>query len=160
MINLLIALFIFKILDNILMTYKSIALFKGQKLVSSILTVINQLMFYFIISKVIADNTLATILTVSVASGIGNYLAVKLSDKIGKDNKYTNIITSSNIEFMFDFNDYLIGNKIKCVLNTCLTRNKKESYSIIVFANTKEQSKLIDEYLGMTKIKHMREVLI
>ena len=41
-----------KICDNIIMTAKSLATYKGQKILSSILVIISQLIFYLVISQV------------------------------------------------------------------------------------------------------------
>ena len=84
-----------KILDNIILTAKSIATYKEQKIWSSILVVLSQLLFYFLISEVIEDNSLLAIIIVSVSSGIGNYIAFTINQKFKKAAKWTIIITSS-----------------------------------------------------------------
>lgn len=165
-IIMLIILFFVKIFDNIFMTGRSLLIYKNRKLLSSTLTIINQLMFYFIISKVIADNTLITIIIVSFASGIGNQIAMIISEKFEKDSKYTNYITSSDIDFMLKLNQHLINCKVKCILSPCLNRKGENSYSLTIFANTKAQSKIIDEYLDNInrfenpKTSYLREVLV
>lgn len=156
----LLILALVKVLDNIIMVLKSISTYKGQKILSSILVVLSQLMFYFIIKEVVDDSTIVLMLTISIASGVGNYIGFIINDKYKKNSKYINIITSSNIDGMFDLNDYLVINKIKCVLNKSLNRKKEDSYSLIVFSNTKEQSKLIDKYLENVKWKYLREILM
>ena len=70
-----------------------------------------------------------------------------------------NIVTSGDIKWMFDLNDYLIKNDIKCVLNHALNREKTETYSLTIFANTKEQSKLIDKYLDNSNKKYLRQIV-
>lgn len=73
-----------KIFDNIILTAKSIATYKGQKIISSILVVISQLIFYLVIDQVINDNTMLAIIIVSVSSGIGNFVAFIINDKFKK----------------------------------------------------------------------------
>lgn len=51
MINALL-LFIIKVLDNIITTAKSITIYKNKEILSSILVIISQLMFYFVIKQV------------------------------------------------------------------------------------------------------------
>lgn len=92
-----IVLSIVKIIDNILNTFKSITTYKEQKILSSILTIISQLIFYLVISQVIEDNTLLSIIIVSVSSGIGNYIAFALNGKFKRAAKWTFVITSSNL---------------------------------------------------------------
>ena len=64
-----------KVLDNVILTAKSIATYKEKRLFSSILVIISQLIFYLVINEVINDNTILAILVVSISSGIGNYIA-------------------------------------------------------------------------------------
>ena len=104
-----------KILDNGISTAKSIATYNEKKILSSILVVISQLIFYVVVSKVISDNTLAIILIVSVASGVGNLIAMMINDKVKADLKYTMIITSCNSEGLKLFCEYLKENKIKYI---------------------------------------------
>lgn len=159
----LIILALIKIFDNVIMSWKSLCTYREQKILSSILTIISQLMFYFIIKKVVDDNTILLIVIISVSSGVGNYIGFIVNDKFKKSTKYMNIITSSNIDGMFDLNDYLVSEDIKCVLHKSLNRKKEDSYTLTVFANTKEQSKIIDRYLEDVKrnekMKYLREVL-
>ena len=82
-----ILLAIVKIGDNIIQTAKSISTYQERKIISSILTIISQLMFYLIISRVIEDNTLLAIIIVSVSSGIGNYIAFAINSRFKKDTK-------------------------------------------------------------------------
>ena len=46
---------IVKVLDNVILTAKSLAQYKEQKMLSSVLVVLSQLIFYIVISKVIED---------------------------------------------------------------------------------------------------------
>ena len=107
-----------KVLDNIIATAKSIATYKEQKILSSILVVISQLIFYLVISQVINDSTMLAIVIVAVSSGVGNYLAFLLNDKFKKDVKYTMILTSSDAEDVKQFCSYLTEHNIKHIANT------------------------------------------
>ena len=110
-----ILLFIIKILDNIISTAKSIATYKEQKITSSLLVITSQLLFYLVVKQVISDNTLLTIIIVSVASGIGNYIAFIINSKFKKDTKWTFIITSSNINDIQNLCNYLAEHRIKYI---------------------------------------------
>lgn len=92
-----ILLAIVKVFDNVIQTAKSISTYKEQKILSSILTIISQLIFYLVISQVIEDNTLLAIIIVSVSSGIGNYIAFIVNGKFKKAAKWTFVITSHNL---------------------------------------------------------------
>ena len=147
-----------KIIDNIIMVLKSITTYKGQKILSSILVIISQLIFYLVIQQVVNDNTLLAIIVVSVSSGIGNYIGFILNDKFSKDDTWTNIITSSNKEMLIGLCTMLKEHKIKYLLFDTYNRKLEESYTVMIFSKTKAESKLIDDYLEQTNVKYLRMI--
>lgn len=147
-----------KICDNIIMTAKSLATYKGQKLLSSALVVVSQLIFYLVISQVINDNTMLAIIIVSISSGIGNYLAFMINDKFKKDDVWENTITSSDKDFLVNLCTMLREHKVKYLLYETLNRRFKQSYTVTAFTKTKAESRLIDEYLKNTDVKYLRMI--
>lgn len=147
-----------KILDNVILTAKSIATYKGQKIMSSILVIVSQLIFYLIINQVIEDNTMLAIIVVSVSSGIGNYLAFLINEKFKKDDVWTNIITSSHKELLIDLCTMLREHKVKYLLYDTYNRKFEQSYTVTAFTKTKFESKLIDDFLRNTDIKYLRMI--
>lgn len=156
-INLLLIAFL-KIFDNIILTAKSIATYKGQKILSSILVAVSQLLFYLIIDKVINDSTMAAIIVVSVSSGIGNYIAFIINDKFKKDDTWTNIITCSNKDDIVKLCTMLKEYKIKYLLFDTYNRRFNESLTVMIFSKTKYESKLIDDFLEKNNIKYLRMI--
>lgn len=154
-----ILLSIVKICDNIISTFKSIATYKEEKLLSSILTVLSQLIFYLIISRVISDNTILAIIIVSVSSGIGNFLAFLINEKFKRDDKWTLVLTSNNKEDVMRFCDYLTLHKIKHVANHGINRKGEPAIHIIAFSKTKAESRLIESYLKNTDSKYLKEII-
>ena len=147
-----------KIFDNIVLTVKSLATYKGQKILSSILVIISQLIFYLIIQQVVNDNTLLAIIIVSISSGIGNYIGFLIDDKFKKDDVWENTITSSDKEMLVGLCTMLKEHKIKYLLFNTYTRSFKESLTITIFSKTKAESKLIDDYLAQTDSKYLRMI--
>lgn len=150
---------IIKILDNVIITAKSIATYKEQKFLSSILVTISQLIFYFVISHVISDNTIIAIIIVSIASGVGNLLAFFINDKFKKDAKWSLVITSSDKDGLKIFCDYLVEHNIKYIVCNGYNRKWDETINIIAFSKTKEESKLIKKYLENGGFKYLLEVI-
>jgi uncharacterized protein YebE (UPF0316 family) len=148
-----------KIIDNILSTVKSIATYKEKKILSSFLVIISQLIFYLIISEVINDNSLETIILVSVTSGVGNYIAFLIADRFKKDEKWTMILTTKDKEDMLKFSNYLFKNKIKHIANHGLSHQGEETIHIIAFSKTKAESKLIEKYLQKSDSKYLKEII-
>ena len=150
---------IVKIFDNIITTAKSIATYKERKVLSSFLVFTSQFLFYFVISKVISDNTPLSILVVSISAGIGNYIAFTINDKFKKDAKWTMVITSSDKDGLIDFCNYLKKNKIRYVANNGYNRKWEETINVICFSRTKEESKMIENHLNNSNMKYLKEVI-
>lgn len=154
-----IVLAIIKILDNIILTAKSIATYKEQRIFSSILVVVSQLIFYLIINEVIEDNTMLAIIIVSVSSGIGNYLAFLINDRFKKDAKWTMVLASSDVDDIKSLCNYLVEYNIKYIVNNGYTRKWKQTINVIVFSKTKEESRLIENYLKNSNSKYLKEII-
>ena len=147
---------VLKIIDNIVLTAKSLATYKGMKIVSSILVIVSQLLFYLVIDQVINDSTILAIIIVSVSSGIGNYIAFLINDKFKRDDTWTNIITCNNKEELIKLCTILKDNKIKYLLFNTYNRSFNESLTVMIFSKTKAESKLIDEFLEQTEVRYLR----
>lgn len=150
---------IIKVFDNIILTAKSIATYKEQKILSSILVVISQLIFYLVIDQVIEDNTMLAIVIVSISSGIGNYIAFEINNHFKKAAKWTMVITSSDTENLKAFCNYIKSENIKYIVCNGYNRNWNDTINIIVFSRTKEESRLIDKYLNGNNFKYLLEVI-
>ena len=148
-----------KVLDNIISTAKSIATFKEQKLLSSVLVVISQLIFYLVISQVINDKTITAIVIVSISSGIGNYIAFMINSKFKRDTKWTFVITSSDIYDVQKLCNYLAQHKIKYIANDGYTRKGEHTINVIAFSKTKDDSRLIEQYLKDSESKYLKEII-
>lgn len=148
-----------KILDNVILTFKSITTYKEQKILSSILVVISQLIFYLVIDQVIEDNTLMAIAIVSISSGIGNYIAFALNSKFKKDTKWTFVIASSNLDDIQKLCGYLAGHNIKYIANDGYTRKGNHTINVIAFSKSKNESRLIEKFLTNTESKFLKEII-
>lgn len=148
-----------KILDNIILTAKSLAQYKEQKILSSMLVVISQLIFYFVISQIIEDNSILCIIIVSISSGLGNLLAFQINDKFKKDTKWTFVIASSNLDDIQKLCNYLAENNIKYIANDGYTRKGNHTINVIAFSKNKNESRLIEKFLLNTESKYLKEII-
>lgn len=148
-----------KILDNVILTFKSIATYKEYKFFSSVLVVISQLIFYLVIDQVINDNTILAIIIVSASSGIGNYIAFAINGKFKKAAKWSFIITSSNLSDIQNLCSYLAENKIKYVASDGYTRKGKHTINVMAFSKSKDESRLIEKFLENTESKYLKEII-
>lgn len=154
-----IILSLIKVLDNVVLTFKSIATYKEQKILSSVLVVISQLIFYLVIDQVISDNTLLSIIIVSVSSGIGNFVAFSLNSRFKKDTKWMFILTSSDTNDVQKLCGYLAEHNIKYIANNGLTRKNEPTIHVIAFSKKKDESRLIERYLTNTESKYLKEII-
>lgn len=150
---------IIKVLDNVVLTFKSIATYREQKILSSILVIISQLIFYLVIDQVIEDNTLLAIAIVSISSGVGNYVAFEISSRFKKAAKWVFILTSSDAEDVQRLCGYLAERNIKYIANNGLTRKNEATIHVIAFSKSKDDSRLIEDFLAKTKSKYLKEII-
>ena len=139
---------IVKVVDNIVSTEKTILTQKNKALAASILVVLSQFMFYFVITEVVADNNIISITVVSIASGLGSYIAFYINKKFSKDTVYINIVTANDKTKMKDFGDHMRAEGIKIVTFDAYNDHIENTLTALVFANTKAQSLKIDEYMA------------
>lgn len=154
-----ILLAIIKVFDNVISTAKNICTFKEMKVLSSILTVVSQLMFYLIISQVIEDNTLLSIVIVAVSSGIGNLLAFIINDRFKKDTKWVFIVTSSNANDIQNICNNLAESGIKYIVSDGYTRKWQKTINLMAFSKSKDESRLIEKFLENTESKYLKEII-
>lgn len=148
-----------KVLDNIIGTFKNISQYREQKIISSILVVISQLIFYLVIDQVINDNTLLSIIIVSVSSGVGNYIAFSINSKFKRAAKWVFTLTSSDTDDVQRLCCYLVENNIKYIANNGLTRKNEPTIHVIAFSKSKEDSRLIEKFLENTESKYLKEII-
>lgn len=139
---------IVKIIDNVVSTEKTILTQKNKAIAASILVVISQFMFYFIIKEVVADDNVVSIIVVSIASGIGSYIAFFMNKKLSKDTVLINIINSNDRNKMKMLGDYLRAEGIKVVTYEAYSDTIERTLSAMVFSRTKAESSKIDKYIA------------
>lgn len=150
---------IVKVIDNIISTAKNICQYKEMKILSSILTIISQLIFYLVISQVIEDNTLLAIVIVSISSGVGNYIAFEINSKFKKAAKWVFILTSNDAADVQRLCGYLAEHNIKYIANNGLTKKNEPTIHVIAFSKSKDDSRLIEDFLKNAESKYLKEII-
>lgn len=148
-----------KVIDNVITTAKSITTYQNKKLVTSILVVISQFMFYFIVKSIVTDGSIESTIIVCICSGIGTYIAMLISDRFKKDSTYTNILTCSHNDSIDEMCEYLLNHSIKYIPVDSYNRRNERTKTIIAFAQTKYESSLIDQFLDQSSTKYLRQIL-
>ena len=152
----LLLLFGLKAADNLLSTGKQILIQRHKPILASLSVVLSQIIFYRLIDKVSAYNGDLALYIVAVASGVGTLLAVKISDRFSKERTFVNVILSDDKEAMIELREFLIEHKISNLTTDGYTKEWNKNIAITAYADTREQSRLIDEYLNNSNSKFKR----
>ena len=152
----LLLLFGLKAADNLLSTGKQILIQRHKPILASLSVVLSQIIFYRLIDKVSAYNGDLALYIVAVASGVGTFLAVKISDKFSKERTFVNVILSDDREAMVDLREFLKEHHITNLATDGYTKDWNKTIAITAYAETREQSRLIDQYIKDSSAKFKR----
>ena len=153
-----VSLALIKILDNAISAAKSIASHREMALLSSILVIMSQFLFFLVIDQVVNDGSLLVITIAAISSGIGNLLVFLINNRFKRDAKWSVVLTCSCMDDVRELCNYLKEHKIKYTATNGYDKEFKETI-VMAFSKTKEESRLIDEYLENTTHKYFKEVL-
>lgn len=152
-------LFLAKVLDNTLNTAKTILVQRNRCLLAGVALGLSNLIYLSITKDIVTSDSTLALVIVSIASGVGCCLAVALSNRFSKDRTYVNVILSDDKEAMKEFRDFLAENHITNVATDSYTLDwSRKSISITAYAQTKAQSRLIDEYIERSLLKCKRVI--
>ncbi|MDD2505572.1 MAG: hypothetical protein PHF21_04835 [Bacilli bacterium] len=154
MLNLFLV-FIIKVFDNILGTTKTILIQQNKSIIAGFIVIISQIIFYKLISAVTTGGDVIMYL-ISIASGLGTYLALKINNKFSKEKTFVNVILSDNKKEMIKLRNFLKNHKITNLATDGYTKNWKKTIAITAYAETKKDSKLIDDYIANCENKFKR----
>ena len=153
-----ISLGIIKIIDNLIATSKTLCIQRNKPLIVGVLVTISQLLFYTITSKVLSDGSWTAMIIVSVCAGIGSMIALPINNRFSEDITYINIITANNKNDMKELADYLRSEDIKVVSFDSYNIELQTTLTILAFAKTRDESKIIDKYIDNSNEKYLRQI--
>lgn len=155
----LLILFAAKMLDNFLSTMKNILVQHNRGFLAGIVLGFSNFIYFVIIQNIATDDNVNSLIVLSIASGVGAWIAVVFNNHFSKDKTYVNVIMSDDIDAMKCLRNFLAENKITNVAGDSYTLDwNKKTLSITAYAETKDQSKLIDDYLNNSGTKFKRMV--
>jgi uncharacterized protein YebE (UPF0316 family) len=152
-------LFIAKLIDNALSTTKTILIQKNKWVLASIVLAVSNAIYFKIAKSIISDESDLALYIVAIASGVGCGLAMLVNNRFSKERTFVNVIMSDDIEAMKALRTFLAENKITNVAADSYTLDwETKTLTITAYAETKHESKLIDEYLDNSNCKYKRLV--
>lgn len=155
----LLILFLAKVLDNTLGTAKTILVQRNRCVLAGIALGLSNFIYLSITKDIVTSDSGVALIIVSIASGVGCCLAVAISNHFSKNKTYVNVIMSDDVDEMKQLRDFLAENKITNVASDSYTRDwSRKTLTITAYAETKDQSRLIDNYIGDSDTKFKRVV--
>ena len=147
-----------KIISNILGTVRIILTQRNKAILASVMLILCCYIDY-ITTKVAVSASQCTIIFLSIACGIGCYIAMIYSDHHSEDRVYINVIMNDDVDAMFDFHFFLMKNHIDHTVADTYARDMvQKTLTITAYAKTKAQSRLINEYIEKSPQKFKRMI--
>lgn len=150
-------LFFAKMLDNALGTAKTILVQRNRCILAGIALALSNYIYFCITRNIVTTDSDLAIIVVSIASGVGCCLAMALNNKFSKERTFVNVIMSDDLEAMQQFRDFLAKHHITNVAADSYTLDwSVKTITITAYAETKEESKLINRYIENSPLKFKR----
>ena len=152
-------LFVAKMLDNALGTAKTILVQRNRCLLAGLSLALSNYIYFCITRNIVTTDSDLAIVVVSIASGLGCFFAMMLNNRISKDRTYVNIIMSDDKEAMQQLRDFLAEHHITNVAADSYTLDwSTKTITITAYAETKEESMLINRYIENSPMKFKRVI--
>ena len=150
-------LFLAKVLSNAFGTTKTILIQRSRWILAGMCVGLSDFIYYQIMKSVVTDTGSLQILIVSIAGGVGCTLACMACDYLSKDRTYVNVIMCDDIDAMKGLRDFLAAHHITNVASDSYTKDwNRKTITITAYAETKDQSRLINEYIEYSPLKFKR----
>ena len=152
-------MFLAKVVDNILNTSKAIFIQRNKAILAGISLSLSTFIGYYITKIVVRSDGLVPNIVASVAAGVGCIVAVSISNKLSKDRLYVNVLMCDNIVAMQKLHNFLAEKHITNVVTDTYTKDfKSKTITITAYCETKEQSRILDEYIASMNKKLKRVI--
>lgn len=152
-------MFLAKVVDNILNTTKAIFIQRNKAILAGISLSLSTFIGYYITKIVVQSDGLIPNIVASIAAGVGCIVAVSISNKMSKDRLYVNVLMCDNIYAMRELHDMLSKKHITNVVSDTYNKDlTSKTITITAYCETKEQSRILDEYIASMNKKLKRVI--
>lgn len=140
-------------------TAKTILVQRNRCVLAGLALGLSNFLYLCITKNIVTTDSNLALIVVSIASGVGCCLAVAVSNRFSKEKTYVNVIMSDDLQAMKKLRDFLAKHHVTNVAADSYTLDwSKKTITITAYAETKEQSRLIDEYVENSKLKFKRVI--
>ena len=152
-------LFFAKLLSNMLSTGKTILIQRNRSLLAGLMVAVSDLIYFYLIRDVLSDDSDLAIAVISAAGGAGCFLAVIIGNRLSKERTFVNVVMCDDMAAMQEFRDFLASRHITNVASDSYTRDwDRKTITVTAYAETKEQNRLIDEYIENSALRFKRVI--
>ena len=152
-------MFLAKVVDNILNTTKAIFIQRNKAILAGISLALSTFIGYYITKIVVQSDGLVPNIVASIAAGVGCVVAVSISNKLSKDRLFVNVLMCDNIVAMQKLHNFLAEKHITNIVTDTYTKDfKSKTITITAYCETKEQSRILDEYIARMNKKLKRVI--
>ena len=152
-------LFVAKMQDNALSTAKTILIQRNRCFLAGIALILSNYIYFCVTKNIVTSESNLAIIVVSIASGVGCWLAMALTNRLSKERTYVNVIMSDDLEAMRQLRDFLAEHHITNVAADSYTLDwNTKTITITAYAETKKESMLINRYIDESPLKFKRVV--
>ena len=152
-------LFLSKVLDNALSTAKTILIQNNRSFLAGLCLGLSNFIYFKLTKDVVMADGNMELYIVAIASAVGCWVAIFFNNRLSKDKTYINVIMSDDMEEMKKFRDFLANHKITNIASDSYTKDwTRKSLTITAYAETKQQSSLIDGYIENSDVKFKRKI--
>ena len=152
-------LFVAKMMDNALSTAKTILVQRNRCLLAGIALALSNYIYFCITRNIVTTDSNLAILVVSIASGVGCCLVVAFNNRLSRERTFVNVIMSDDLDAMRQFRDFLAEHHITNVAADSYTLDwSVKTITITAYAETKEESMLINRYIENSPLKLKRVI--
>ena len=138
---------------------KAIFLQTHKALVAGISLALSTFIGSYITKIVVQSDGLVPNIVASIAAGVVCIVAVSISNKLSKDRLYVNVLMCDNIVAMQKLHNFLAEKHITNVVTDTYTKDfKSKTITITAYCETKEQSRILDEYIASMNKKLKRVI--
>lgn len=146
--------FTLKLIDNALSTAKTIYLHKEKYTLGAALNSASTFFYLVTIVQVVKSNDMFSIIAMCIATFIGTLLPGLIMKKSERDKLFIYDITASDLDEGKEFADLIRNNNIAIKTYISYDCDVAKVLSCKVFCPTKNESKIVDQFLEDTGFKY------
>lgn len=142
----IISVFLLKFTDCALGTMKTVTLYKGRYVASSVCSSLSAMMFIFVadmMANANGDDKLAIALVVFLANLIGSYIPPRILDRMEADKLIIFVITCASLEHGKEMADHLRELNVPVATSVVYDKHRCKTLMIHAYSRTKDDSRII-----------------